>query len=88
MAHKHLAVTLGLIIAASPAFSASPEPAPEASADARYCLRVDPFTGSHIERVRCWTRAEWADQGVDVDKEWAKNGVSVIDQDGSRPVKG
>ena len=25
-----------------------------------------------------WYTEEWADQGVDVDKEWARNGVKVI----------
>ena len=30
------------------------------------------------ETVQCWTRAEWLDQDVDIDKEWAKEGVSVI----------
>jgi len=41
-------------------------------------MKVDPITGSLIETVQCWTRDQWADQGVDVDKEWAKNGVKVV----------
>ncbi len=81
MAHKELAVALSMIIVTSPVSASSPEPtttgAPTASADAKYCLRVEPFTGSHIETVRCWTREKWAGQGVDVDKEWAKDGVAV-----------
>lgn len=88
MAHKQMAVALGLIVAAAPALAASPEPITEAGPDAQYCMRVEVFTGSRIEKVRCWTRAEWAEQGVDVDKEWAKEGVSIIDREGSRPVKG
>lgn len=52
--------------------------APAASADARYCMRVEPMTGSRIETIQCWTRAEWAENGVDVDEEWATEGVSVI----------
>ena len=51
--------------------------APAAGPDAKYCLRVEAFTGSRIETVRCWTREKWAEQGVDVDKEWAKEGVEV-----------
>jgi hypothetical protein len=53
--------------------------APAAGPEARYCLRVAADTGSLIERVRCWTREQWAKQGVDVDKEWAQEGVSVIE---------
>jgi hypothetical protein len=83
MALKLSAVTLGLIFVAAPPLSASqPESdteagAPAAGPDAKYCLRVDPFTGSRIETIQCWTRQQWADQGVDVDKEWAKEGVEV-----------
>jgi hypothetical protein len=83
MALKLSAFALGLIVAAtSPLSAAQPESdvqagAPEAGPDAKYCLRVEPFTGSNIERIKCWTRQQWADQGVDVDKEWAKEGVAV-----------
>ncbi|MEO5612315.1 MAG: hypothetical protein ABIT68_06090 [Sphingomicrobium sp.] len=83
MAHTILVVALSVVVATSPASAASREPAsmspaPAASADAKYCLRVEPFTGSHIELTQCWTRAEWTEQGVDVDQEWAKEGVGVI----------
>jgi len=83
MAHRILAVALGVIAAASQVSAASPErtamrPDPSDSADTRYCLRVEPATGSRLEFVRCWTRAEWTEQGVDVDKEWDKEGVSII----------
>lgn len=82
MALKHLAAALSMIAATSAvsAQDAGPIPAgaPSASADARYCLRVEPVTGSLVETVQCWTRAEWWDQGVDVDKEWAKEGVDVL----------
>jgi hypothetical protein len=82
MALKLSAIALSLIVAASPLTAAQPETdpaagAPAAGADAKYCLRVDPFTGSRIETIKCWTRQQWADQGVDVDKEWAKDGVEV-----------
>ncbi|WP_309661654.1 hypothetical protein [Sphingomonas sp.] len=83
MARKTLAVALSIIVVASPVWAASREtnpqgPSPTASAGAKYCMHLEPYTGSLIETVRCWTRAEWAEQGVDVDKEWAKEGVTVI----------
>ncbi len=82
MAHKALIVAFSMFVVASPLVAAQPEPgmeggAPAAGADAKYCMHVDAFTGSRIESVKCWTREQWADQGVDVDKEWAKEGVAV-----------
>jgi len=80
MAHKILAAALSTIAAISPVFAAQPEPmmpAPPASEFAKYCLRVEPVTGSNVETIQCWTRMEWAEQGVDVDREWAREGVSV-----------
>ncbi|HYC95320.1 MAG TPA: hypothetical protein VEB39_06435 [Sphingomicrobium sp.] len=83
MAHRELAVALSMIVAASAASATQPEPmppsvAPPGTAETKYCMKVEPLTGSIIERTRCWTREEWAEQGVDVDKEWAKEGVRVI----------
>jgi hypothetical protein len=83
MAYKQMAVALSMIVVPLPVSAEPPEPAPMAAAPAagpgaKYCLRVDPFTGSRIETIKCWTREKWADQGVDVDKEWAKEGVRVI----------
>ena len=76
-------LTIALIAAASPLAAAQNEPAmegaPAAGPNAKYCLRVDAFTGSRVETVKCWTREQWADQGVDVDKEWAKEGVRVLE---------
>ena len=82
MALKLSAIAFSLIAAAAPLTAAQPETdvgegAPAAGPDAKYCLRVDPFTGSNIERIKCWTREQWAEQGVDVDREWAKEGVAV-----------
>ena len=83
MSHSKLAAAFALIAAASPA-SAQPSGreamagAPAAGPEARYCLRVAPDTGTLIERVRCWTRRQWDEQGVDVDTEWAKEGVTVL----------
>jgi hypothetical protein len=82
MARIGLIAAFCAIAVASPVTAAQPEPdpdqlAPSAGPDAKYCLRVE-LTGNIIEPVRCWTREKWADQGVDVDKEWAKEGVRVI----------
>ena len=82
MAFKTLVVAFGMVVAAAPLSASTPEPdpsagAPAASETARYCLHVEPRTGSLIERVQCWTREDWAEQGVDVDKEWPKEGVAV-----------
>ena len=82
MALKLSAIALSLILAASPLSAAQPETdpaagAPAAGPDARYCMRVE-LTGNVLEPIKCWTREEWAEQGVDVDKECAKEGVRVI----------
>ncbi|HEX8238663.1 MAG TPA: hypothetical protein VF574_02875 [Allosphingosinicella sp.] len=84
MSHRKLALAFSLAAAVSPALAQAPEPdsgagAPAAGPDARYCLRVEADTGTLIERVRCWTRDQWAEQGVDVDREWAREGVRVIE---------
>ena len=74
-------IAVSLIAGVSPAAATQTEPgagAPPASADARYCLRLEAFTGSRIETVRCKTRQDWAELGVDVDEEWAEEGVRVI----------
>jgi hypothetical protein len=80
MAYKGLALTLGAIIAGSAAANAQPSDtgAPSGTPDTRYCMRVEPQTGSRIESVECWTREQWADGGVDVDKDWAKEGVRTL----------
>ena len=82
MTRTKLVIALSLCVAAAPAFAASlqtaPGPSPSDSATARYCLRVAPATGSLAETVQCWTRAQWVEQGVDVDKEWGREGVAVI----------
>ena len=82
MARKFLIVALSLTAAVSPAAANEPDPMPMATApagspDTRYCLRLE-LTGNVVEPVRCWTREKWAEQGVDVDREWAKEGVRVI----------
>ena len=76
-------LAVSLVAAASPGWSKTPEPrematAPTDGPNARYCMRVEPVTGTRVELIRCWTRQEWAEQGVDVDKDWAKEGVAVL----------
>ncbi|WP_156029737.1 hypothetical protein [Sphingomonas sp. URHD0057] len=87
MAHMKLIAALSLIVPASPLVAqpdtdpivpATTATAPAGTADTRYCMHVDPNTGSLVETTECWTRAEWAEQGVDVDKEWAREGVRVL----------
>ncbi|HEY0629678.1 MAG TPA: hypothetical protein VGD23_10155 [Sphingomicrobium sp.] len=82
MAYKQLFVAIGMIVAAAPVSATQSDPAPAIAppgdANTRYCLRIEAVTGSRLEEVKCWTRAEWAEQDVDVDKEWAKEGVKVI----------
>jgi putative hemolysin len=83
MACRKFVVALGMIAAASPVAASQPDPnveagAPAASPEARYCLRIEPITGTRIESIRCETREGWAQLEIDVDKEWAKEGVRVI----------
>lgn len=84
MAYRKLVVALSMIAAASPGLAGQPEPmreemgAPAASPGARYCLRMEPITGTRIVTIRCETREEWARLEVDLDKEWPKEGVRVI----------
>ena len=79
MAHK-LWLGLGLIVATSP-LPAQPEvmppTAPAGTPTTKYCMRIEAVTGTRIETVECWTREQWAEQGVDVDKDWPKEGVAV-----------
>jgi len=80
MAYRGLAIAFGAIIATAAAANAQPSDsgAPSGTPDTRYCMRVEPQTGSRIESVECWTREQWAEGGVDIDKDWAKEGVRVL----------
>jgi hypothetical protein len=82
MARKGLILVAFSMIAGTPLAAASlatvpVAPAPDDGPGTRYCMHVGPVTGSLVETVQCWTRAEWAEQGVDVDREWAREGVTV-----------
>jgi hypothetical protein len=90
MSNKKLAILSGLIVATTPLLAQAPATnsvtsAPAAGPTAKYCIRVEPATGSLVEVVRCWTRDQWSEQGVDVDKAWAKDGVSVREDGMDRP---
>lgn len=82
MAYRGLAIALALMIAGSASATPNTDPrpttAPPGTPETRYCMRIEAIIGSRIEEVRCWTRAEWAEQDVDVDAEWPKEGVRVI----------
>ena len=82
MAYTALVLALTMI-AASPMpaggeDSSLTNAAPAGNPETRYCMYIEAITGSRIEKVKCWTREEWAEQGVDVDKDWAKEGVRTI----------
>jgi hypothetical protein len=83
MAYRSLVIAFTLIAAASPVSATIQDPAaetgaPAGTAETRYCMRIEAITGSRIEELKCWTREEWAENGVDVDNDWAKEGVRTI----------
>jgi hypothetical protein len=81
MAHKQLILALTMIAAASPVSARHETPttgAPAGTPETLYCMRIEAITGSRLEELKCWTRQEWAENGVDVDVDWAKEGVKVI----------
>ena len=81
MARKTLLLSLTLLAAATPTLAAReprPQTAPPGGPDTRYCMRIYAITGTLIEQTRCWAREEWTRRGVDVDKDWPKEGVRVL----------
>jgi hypothetical protein len=81
MALGRLTLALCAIAAASPgAASVVPQDAPTENdgPDVLYCMHIEAITGSRLERIVCWTRAEWAQNEVDLDRDWPKEGVSII----------
>lgn len=78
MPFQAIAVAFSMISAVqAPPSSTAEQVAPAAPSQARYCLRVGPVTGSRMETIRCETRATWAAMEVDIDAEWATEGVRV-----------
>ena len=93
MAFREMVISVGLVAAASPVAASTYQvaptlPAPPGTPDTLYCMRVEPMTGSRIESVKCWTRQEWADNEVDVDVDWAEEGVAIIVDGVTRPAAG
>lgn len=79
MARKGLKIALGaMAVMAAPVVAQDMGPAPTGTPGTKYCMKVEAPTGSRAERVMCWTRWEWLDQGVDVDRDWPKEGVTVL----------
>ena len=83
MAQKTLFVALSVIAAASPAFATNQDTTTTTAAPAgtpltKYCMHIEAITGSRLEKTKCWTREEWAEQGVDVDHDGPKEGVRTI----------
>ena len=81
MAHR-LIFALALVAATSPVSAnmqdTAPTGAPAGTPETLYCMHIEAITGSRIEKLKCWTRDEWAAQGVDLDKDWPKEGVRTI----------
>ena len=75
MAPSRIVLALSLIAAAASAPAVAQ--APPGTSDTRYCMKIE-TTGNVVQRVKCWTREQWAEQGVDVDKDWPREGVRVI----------
>ncbi len=61
--------TQGSTSAATAALTAASSAPPQQKAveAKRYCMNVIPDTGSRVTRRMCRTKAEWADEGVDLD---------------------
>jgi hypothetical protein len=83
MAKKEWLLALSMIAVASPLSASQPDlqrptMAPAGTPLTKYCMRIEAVTGTRLETVKCWTREEWAEQGVDVDKDWPKEGVAVL----------
>ncbi len=75
-------LSLALVVLATvPAAAAAADApaAPAGTATTRYCMKVEAVTGTRHERTECWTRAQWSAQGVDVDRDWAEEGVRTVD---------
>ena len=62
-------------VATSPTAAADRKSAPanenriatEKGKQTKYCLAYEKTTGSRIERTECRTKAEWAEEGIDLD---------------------
>lgn len=92
MTHAFLSA-LGLVAAASPVSASVQDPAPligapAGSPDTLYCMRIEAALGTRLEEVKCWTRGQWAENEVDVDRDWAEEGVAIISGGVRHPAGG
>ncbi|HKC03738.1 MAG TPA: hypothetical protein VKC17_10590 [Sphingomicrobium sp.] len=73
MQHVAKLAILSLVLGAAPASAADPAAKRTAARDqTKYCIQVEPSTGSRISATECRTKAEWASLGVNVDELLAK----------------
>ena len=73
MQHVAKLAVLCLVLSAAPAAASDSTTKPAAAKDqTKYCIQVEPSTGSRISTTECRTKAEWASLGVDVDELRAK----------------
>ena len=74
MAYRIMTIALGLAVMASPAAARTNTEQQKAKTTApsagekKYCIAYDDVVGSRITRTECKTKAEWAKEGIDVDK--------------------
>ncbi len=81
MACKELFLAFVMLVPATSASASQgtvEQGAPPAPESALYCLRIEAVTGTRLEEVKCLTRQQWAELEVDLDAEWADEGVRVI----------
>ena len=82
MAHKEVLIALGMIAAASPVSASQIEEVPAwlrrrvLTPDIAFESKPSPAAGSR--EFVAGPAQEWAENDVDVDREWAKEGVRVI----------
>jgi hypothetical protein len=72
---------LALITASGMATAATPSTTVAAKANTtastqKYCFQMDDVTGSRLRSTECRTKADWKQQGVDVDELIAKKNQS------------
>jgi hypothetical protein len=71
---QHLAklAVLALILGAAPATAADSAAKSAAKDQTKYCIQVEPSTGSRISTTECRTKVEWESIGINVDELLAK----------------
>lgn len=75
MAYIQLGVAVSMILSSATAATPkapdsktpSTKPATTTTQQTKYCLEMEPFTGSRTTTTECMTKEQWAKEGVDVD---------------------